>query len=216
MCLVEILPIPFCYRSLGVQLRSVPLLRTCKTINREGCEFFYGENEWRFDQAFQFLSIKLLIPARGFQWLKSLTIAVPFPGSEMINLSNNLFLLPGQKLGQKPNQLGPIVRDFFDTLLHAPHLRQLHLIMRPRWFYAKYETPSSYRFQGLECYHLCVNSEDIWQGFEKLMRAKPRLETPYSEKLPMLAMNSPSTTGDHRSTFCSMCGSASACGMSAR
>jgi hypothetical protein len=60
---------------------NLSFLRTCRRIHAEGSEVFYGENEFRFSGVSRHMIANLFVRKiykQHFQWLTTLTIAMPF------------------------------------------------------------------------------------------------------------------------------------------
>jgi hypothetical protein len=60
---------------------NLSLLRTCRTINVEGSQVFYGDNEFRFSEINGHMVANLFVRKIYKQhlcWIKALTIPIPF------------------------------------------------------------------------------------------------------------------------------------------
>lgn len=68
-------------RLIGRHQHPLGLLRTCKVIHQEASEIFYGQNKFRFsgiDGCIVASAFLHTIHPKNWQWLTSLTIAMPF------------------------------------------------------------------------------------------------------------------------------------------
>lgn len=65
----------------------IALLRVSQLVHKEASQIYYGENEWRFSgiNGWMVMSCWLnTITFRHFQFLKRITVHVPFPGKDYV------------------------------------------------------------------------------------------------------------------------------------
>ncbi|KAF2729312.1 hypothetical protein EJ04DRAFT_556187 [Polyplosphaeria fusca] len=155
---------------------NLGLFRVCKQLNLEAAPIFYGENEFRFSGINGHIvahSMFFTIRQRNFQWLKSITIAMPF-------FSNNEGCFASNWNAVTPRRI--------EDVLHASPYRSQRLETRRR--YNSYDV-SFYRLvrymkqaTSLETMNLVLPDSfaiityqlNIWTVFQELVLAKPFLD----------------------------------------
>lgn len=124
---------------------AVPFLRTCKLIYREGSEVFYGENEFRFCNAYEetygVFEVLWRLNKNAFDLLKELTISIPFSHTYIEVYRRGKFgltyFLHDQKVVTSANSrvdfwANRLIKDLLDAVAGAPLLRKLNLVI-PEW-----------------------------------------------------------------------------------
>jgi hypothetical protein len=165
---------------------NLGLLRTCKQINTEAAEVFYGDNEFRFSgtngHMVAYAYLKKIGP-RNLDFFRSITIAVPVP-------SNNRGMY-----GENWNpETWMRINEVYDRA-PFPYPRDT---ARNRWFYARLDyidswcalawmLTTAHRLQTLHIvipqpyeqpiyFHGRGTIGRVWSAFDDLVAAKPELE----------------------------------------
>jgi hypothetical protein len=166
----------------------VPLLRTCKQINQEASEVYYGENEWRFDdngghlKALWFLEH---IGNRHSQWLRRLTMCTPVMGEQVYFFKSPI---EGSGLGKRKTYtdfhevlyrckntvtFSAVTQRLVQHLESLPRLEELYLVIPPLWHQGHITDNwpiSEYKDTPLHPEH-----QAVWLMFENLVRNNPHI-----------------------------------------
>ena len=168
----------------------IHLLRTCKQIYREGCAIFYGENKFAFCQQLGLTYIPTALPKRNLDWLKEVTISVPFDYTQIgfwhesyghcskdTPIEDRLVSSNSARVDLFPNMW---IRAALDALASAAQLQKLHLVIPPH-YHTGYQR---YNWRNLDT--MCdehndytlfkIANCDVWEDLQVLVRRKPALE----------------------------------------
>lgn len=132
------------------------------------------------------------MPAHNFNWLKTLTMSVPFAGRGKINLPEDVgisapILSEDPRMRHRDYGVATRIRVIFDAIHHAPHLMELNLVIEPDWQYvgrlAQEWYDSLTRWPHVESYKdncerlsYFIDNEAIWDDFMNLLAAKRSLQ----------------------------------------
>jgi len=167
---------------------AVQLLRTSKQVNREGSEVFYGENQFRFWEKHHFLQIHSRISIRNFQWLKEITMSIPFAGRHLF-LARRTWkgcgsAQPYQRIvrgasSRADSLANTITRSLLDVLANVPRLRRFNLVIPPDWALEpacrpgacplKHSSPKGYIKTHL-------HAPSVWDDLKMFFQHRPDLE----------------------------------------
>jgi len=171
----------------------VQILRVCRQINKEGSEVFFGENRFRFWMPHGFLNVRYRLRRQNFNWLKELTISVPFASNHFGIAPNTAHyarrVLSAQAIVSGASQrvdflANRITRFFLDAVANSPNLRRLNLAIPPNWSPDTACRPSDRLLSTvtrtgslvegyLKAY---LHAPDVWEDLAILFQYKPNLE----------------------------------------
>jgi len=167
-------------------LLAVPLLRTCKQINDEGSEFYYGRNEWRFEsQGGHILALRFLgqIGPQQAKWLRRLTICTPFMGDQIYHYSSYYYIGFGtrskthrrvyylvHRCGKGPTW-GGLFKKFIRLLEQLRDLKELTLVLPNDWQFQRHLDDADET--AWEDFALDLNHEVVWTTLLNFTRARP-------------------------------------------
>jgi hypothetical protein len=157
---------------------NLSFLRTCRMVHIEGSELFYGENEFRFTSVNGHMVANLFVRKiykQHFQWIKELTMAMPFYIGEYVH--------PWSSSKRKYNDINPLLpsSDWADK--EYDYLAALqHLV----WNFKRMERlnrlclvlPFEYEFER------CDTNKKIWDEMKGLIQVKPDLEVEIMRMAP--------------------------------
>lgn len=166
---------------------SINLLRTCRQINIEGSQVFYGDNTFELLRESALPNITTLLSPASIDWLKELIIAIPFVHGKLsvhklaLNYVNPI---PPEKRVLSAGKcrtdflLNGLIQVHLDTICSASNLRKLTMVIEPNWHL--YITGRVERKQSepdaADQIRAYLNLPDVWEDLATLIKHKPDLE----------------------------------------
>jgi hypothetical protein len=148
---------------------AVALLRTCQQLKSECREVLYGENHCYFWKDPDYLEILHYLPRSNFNWIKELTMPVPFAGFEGCNgweeprsFERQARHIHTFRVDFERNRA---IKQLLDAIINATELRRLNLTIDTDFRYTQ-NTDMEYR----------STNEDAWEDLAALLRIKKSLK----------------------------------------
>jgi hypothetical protein len=170
---------------------TIGILRTCKQLNREGGQVFYGENHFMFPMTYDWVRVPELLPPHNMHWLKELTMAIPFPEGNRIvypvsSDPGNLAQLRDRVVSTQSYRvdllLNRLFRHCLDALAVASSLEKLNFIIPYDWEHTPnyadqhyHASPGEYRW-AYKIDDTYMNSSDTWEDLEVFVRHRHDLK----------------------------------------
>jgi hypothetical protein len=154
------------------------LLRTCRQICKEGCEVFYGENDFWYWKDIAFVHVSSLLLSGNISWLKELTMSIPFAGRQFtLNRTllhdTNTILPRDRKVDLRTYRVdllaNRITLDILAAIANAPDLRKVRFIIPPSWELRIEDDLDDLEMNTPDChgyFPAYINPSNVWQDLE--------------------------------------------------